>query len=93
MRVNIELPKDRYQELIALKTETETESLKELLVNALAMLEWAVGEAKMGNEVASFNRDDKTYRVFVTPLLLRVVRKYARKGELVGAPAPSVPSR
>jgi len=75
MRLNFELPEERVKELKELQTETASDSMKELFNNALTMLAWAIKEVKNGNEIAAVNDKEDIYRVFVTPLLERVVRK------------------
>ena len=76
MRMNFEMPEERVSELKALQTETGSESMKELFNNALTMLEWAIREVKRGNEIAAVNEGESVQRVFVTPLLERVAKKY-----------------
>lgn len=76
MRLNFEFQEERINDLKALQSDTGSESMKELINNALTMLEWAVKEVKAGNEIAAVNEDDKIYRVFITPLLERVAKKY-----------------
>jgi len=78
MRLNFEFSEARIQDLKDLQSETDSDSMKELFNNALTMLEWAIKEVKNGNEIAAISEDDKVDRVFVTPLLERVAKKYAR---------------
>jgi hypothetical protein len=80
--MNFELPADRVNELRDLQAQTGSESMKELFNNALTMLEWSIKEVKNGNEIAAVN-DDRVHRVFITPLLERVAKKYRPE------PAPS----
>ena len=76
MRMNFEMPEDRVNELKALQAETGSDSMKELFNNALTMLEWAIKEVKRGNDIAAVNEAENVQRVFVTPLLERVAKKY-----------------
>jgi hypothetical protein len=76
MRLQFEFSEDRIAELKHLKEETGAETLKELFNNALTILEWAIEEAKDGNEIAAVNEEGKAHRVFVTPLLERVTRRH-----------------
>jgi hypothetical protein len=85
MRLNFEFSEDRIKDLRELQAETNTDSMKELFNNALTMLEWAIKEVKNGNEIAAVNEDDKVYRVFVTPLLERAIKKYKREPTAAGA--------
>jgi hypothetical protein len=82
MRLNFEFPEERINDLKVLQTETGSESMKELINTALTMVEWAVKEVKAGNEIAAVNEDQKVYRVFITPLLERVAKRYAPKPAL-----------
>jgi hypothetical protein len=75
MRLNFEFPEERINDLKVLQAETGSESMKELINNALTMLEWSVKEVKAGNEIAAVNEDERVYRVFITPLLERVAKK------------------
>ncbi len=79
MRLNFEFPEERVNELKSLQTQTNSETMKELFNSALTMLEWAIEEVKHGNEIAAVNEEAKMYRVFVTPALERVARKYRRQ--------------
>ena len=85
MRLNFEFSEARIQDLKDLQSETDSDSMKELFNNALTMLEWAVKEVKSGNEIAAVSEDDKVYRVFITPLLERVAKRYRREPATAGA--------
>jgi hypothetical protein len=76
MRLNFEMPENRVSALKELQAETGSDSMKELFNNALTMLEWAIKEVKRGNEIAAVTPDQQVHRVFVTPLLERVAKKY-----------------
>jgi hypothetical protein len=78
MRLNFEFPEDRVQELKDLQAEAGAENMKELVNNALTILEWAIKEVKNGNEIAAVNENDQVYRVLVTPLLERAAKKYPK---------------
>jgi hypothetical protein len=82
MRLNFEFSEERINDLRALQTETDSDSMKELFNNALTMLEWAVREVKNGNEIAAVNDAQRVYRVLITPLLERVARKNAKETKL-----------
>jgi len=78
MRLNFEFSDDRVTELKGLVDETDAENMKDLVNNALSLLEWAVKETKDGNEIAAVNQADETYRVLVLPMLQRVAKKKAQ---------------
>jgi len=79
MRLNFEFSEYRINDLKRLQTETNADSMKELFNTALTMLEWSVKEVKNGNEIAAVNEHEDVHRVFVTPLLEKVAKKYARQ--------------
>jgi hypothetical protein len=78
MRLNFEFPEDRVQELKDLQAAAGAENMKELVNNALTILEWAIKEVKNGNEIAAVNENDQVYRVLITPLLERAAKKYPK---------------
>ena len=75
MRLQLDLPEERVEELKALMEETGAETYKELFNNALTIFEWAVNEIKSGNSIAAINEEKEVYRVLVTPLLERVAKR------------------
>src|ERR1700761_9446006 len=79
-RLNFDFPPDRIEELKQLQAEAGGVSMKDLVSNALTLLEWASAETKRGNEIAAVNESDQTFRVLVTPLLQRVKKLYSRNG-------------
>jgi hypothetical protein len=79
MRLNFEFSEDRISDLKQLQTETNADSMKELFNTALTMLEWSVKEVKNGNEIAAVNEQEDVYRVFITPLLEKVAKKYSQQ--------------
>jgi hypothetical protein len=74
MRLNLELSDAQMSSLKALQVRTGAATMKDLVNNALSILEWAVDETARGNEVAALNESESAYRVLVTPLLQHVVR-------------------
>jgi hypothetical protein len=72
MRLNLEFSEQRIGDLKQLLDETETATMKDLVNNAFTILEWAVDETKVGNEIASVNEQKEVYRVLVIPILRRV---------------------
>jgi hypothetical protein len=74
MRLNLEISNSQMESLKALQERTAAGSMKDLVNNALTLLEWAVDETAKGNEIAAVNEDETTYRVLVTPLLQHVAK-------------------
>ncbi len=79
MRLNFEISESQMASLKALQIRTGASTMKDLVNNALTILEWAVDETANGNEVAALNEDDKSYRILVTPLLKHVARENQRE--------------
>jgi hypothetical protein len=78
VRLNFEISEKQMAELKALQLATESASMKELFNSAITTLEWLIEETKKGNEIASVNEEKKVYRVFVTPVLEKIARKYRK---------------
>ena len=76
MRLNFEFSEERVGDLKRFLDVTGTETMKDLVNNAFTLLEWAVDETKAGNEIAAVNEDAQVYRVLVTPILQRVMKKF-----------------
>lgn len=79
MRLNFEISEDQMNSFKELQQRTGAGTMKDLVNNALTILEWAVDETAKGNEVAALNEDDKSYRILVTPLLQHVARQNKRE--------------
>jgi hypothetical protein len=77
-RLNLEISDAQMESLKALEKRTGAESMKNLVNNALSMLEWAVQETARGNEIAAVDEERQVYRVLVTPLLQHVAKHEAR---------------
>jgi len=80
MRIQLELPETRVQELKALMEETGLETYKDLFNNALTVFEWLANEVKSGRVIAAVDEQSEKYRVLVMPALERMA-KAARKPE------------
>jgi hypothetical protein len=74
MRLNFEMTESQMEALKALQVRLGARDMKDLVNQALTLLEWAADEVSNGNEIAAVHRDDKTYRVLVMPLLKKVAR-------------------
>lgn len=71
-RFQLEIPESRLKELEALMAETGISTKKELMNNALTLLEWAIEEKKAGYSIASVDSKKEKYRELVMPMLERV---------------------
>jgi hypothetical protein len=80
MTLTLEFSEDRRDDLSRLEKDTQA-SLKDLVNNALTILEWAVEEIKKGNEVATINERDSQYNVLLNPLLQRVAALRSARNE------------
>jgi hypothetical protein len=75
MRLNFEFSEERVQDLKALLAQTKADTMKDLVNNALTILEWTVNETEAGNEIAAVNEEKQVYRVLITPILQGIARK------------------
>lgn len=79
MRVNFEMNKSQISSLRDLQNVTGASSIRELINNALSIMEWAANETAKGNEIAAVNEQQKTYRVLVSPLLQNAAKRSVTK--------------
>jgi hypothetical protein len=84
MRVQLELPEARVEELKVLMEETGLDTYKDLFNNALSAFEWLTSEVKSGRVIAGLDEQNEKYRILVMPALERVA-KTARKSEQAAA--------
>jgi hypothetical protein len=80
MRIQLELPEARVQELKKLMDEAGFETYKDLFNNSLTLFEWAVNEVKNGKVLGSMDEQNEKFRVLVMPFLERIANA-ARKAE------------
>ena len=80
MRIQLELPETRVQELKKLMEEAGFETYKDLFNNSLTLFEWAVNEVKNGKVLGSMDEQNEKFRVLVMPFLERIANA-ARKAE------------
>lgn len=71
-RIQFELTDEQLVELEKLMTESGTKTKKDLLNNALTLLEWALNEKKNGRIIASVNEKENKYKELVMPILASV---------------------
>lgn len=74
IRLQFELTEDKNRELEALMKEVGVRTKKDLLNNALTLLEWAIQERKQGRVIASIDERGKKYKEIVMPILEAVKR-------------------
>ena len=79
MRIQLELPPVKVQELKDVMEEAGIETYKELFNNALTLLDWAIREVKDGNVLASLDEKNDRHRVLVMPVLERIGRRNQSK--------------
>jgi hypothetical protein len=78
MRLNIELPEPRVNELKLLMSEIGVDTYKELFNNALTLLEWTVAEIATGRSIASVDEASNKYRELAMPIF-EIARKAAQR--------------
>lgn len=69
VRIQLELPEDKAEEIEGLMKETGVQTKKELFNSALTLLKWAVRETKRGNSIASVDEAHGKYREFQMSIL------------------------
>ena len=78
IRIQFEISDNRLKELEALMDTVGVTTKKELLNNALTLLEWAIEEERKGHIIASLDERAKKYRELVMPIF-RNVQQAARE--------------
>jgi hypothetical protein len=66
--INFQAPPERVRELESLMEEAGIKTKKELLNNALTLLEWAINEVRRGHVIASIDEADKRYKEITMPI-------------------------
>ena len=74
MRLNMEISENQMASFNELKDRTGASTMKDLINNALTILEWLVNETAHGNDIAAVNESGTAYRVLITPLLQHVAK-------------------
>jgi hypothetical protein len=67
IRIQLELPEDRVQELDELAARLRIRTRKDLLNTALTLLEWAAAEKAAGKKIASVDVENQVLRELVMP--------------------------
>ncbi len=78
-RVQLELSDDAYETIRRLKEELDLPSMANVLRDGLAVLDWAVEEAKEGKEVMLVSEKGDRRKEAVLTFLSRVRKRYGRK--------------
>jgi hypothetical protein len=81
VRVQLDLPKDRIRELEEIMTRTGVSTRKDVFENALALLEWAVGQAEEGKMIGSVDRDE-TFQELLMPALVSARKRYGTRRKI-----------
>lgn len=68
-KITITIPDERLRELDAMRERLGIKTLRELLNNALTVLEWAVEQSARGREIASVNAEGESYQPLDMPIL------------------------
>jgi hypothetical protein len=69
MRIQLELPQTKVDELKVLMEQAGIQTYKELFNNALTLLVWATDEVKAGRALASVDEQKDKYRILLMPML------------------------
>ena len=78
-RIQFELPNGKVKHIEELMREANIRTKKDLLNNALTLLEWAIKEKKRGHEIASIDEKSKAYKEIVMPILSNVANNSKKK--------------
>ncbi|WP_369943058.1 hypothetical protein [Xanthomonas medicagonis] len=76
-RVQLDLPSDRVDQLDQLVNEAGFATRKELFNNALALLQWAVKEARRGRAIASVDEANDRFTELNMPFLSELSHQIA----------------
>lgn len=77
-RIQLELADEKVKELEELMSQVGLKTKKDLLNNALTLLEWAVRERSQGRIIASVDEEDEKYKEIVMPVLQNVPVRLTR---------------
>jgi hypothetical protein len=69
VRMQFDFPEDRVKELEAMMQKCNVGTRKELINNALTILEWAIEETEQGNDVVAIDREEKQFFALRMPIL------------------------
>lgn len=83
VRVQLDLPADQVRALEELMERAKISTKKDLINNALTLLEWAINEKSEGRTIASINEKNMSYKELVMPVLSAVAPKAQSESDLV----------
>ena len=89
-RWQIEFPDEQVEELEALMRKIRIDTKKDLINNALTLLDWAVSEIERGHAIGSFAQDDERFREVLLPGL--AAARYSSNNAPHSTTAPSEPA-
>ena len=75
VRIQLELPEDRIEELNTLMSETAITTRTDLLNDALTLFQWAVRERQAGRMIASVDEGNQRYKELTMPSLERAASR------------------
>jgi hypothetical protein len=82
IRVQFDLIPSQVEALENLMTVCALDTRKDLVNNAITLLEWAVGQVKLGKEIVSLDREERSYEVLRTPALMAAARSLQPKSAI-----------
>ena len=74
VRIQFELPEEKVAELKKLMEESGIKTRKDLLNNALMLLEWAISERRAGRTIVSVDEKKNRYKEVLMPILSSIAR-------------------
>ena len=80
-RIQLDIERDRLEDMSRLMRLTSVRSRRELFDHALSLFEWAVEEVQRGNVIAALDVEANTYQRLEMPSL-RAARRNVGKPEL-----------
>ncbi len=89
MRMQFEIPDDRYRELETLIKEAGFKSKADFFDNAIALFKWTVKHAKKGNIIAAVDEREHKYIELQMPYLDRVTPQFAYEATVRGSSSSS----
>jgi hypothetical protein len=75
IKFELDLPESKVKELEAMMRKTSICTRKDLLNNALTLLQWAIKQKEKGNIITSVNETEKSIAELVMPCLETVSRQ------------------
>ena len=76
VRIQIEIDKEKYDELQQLLEKTGTRTMKDFFNNAVTLLKWAIRKRSEGATIAAINEAQKTFVELEMPILDVATRQH-----------------